>query len=584
MHRSKSFLGVHARDLSRYYLWLVAAFAALYLISLAIRIMPSCAVAIAWAALSVVSMVSIAYQIVLRKARRQFILGEGGRLSSLNNGRWGRFAIGFVVCAFGMAGFIIGSVSWDGLEWAMIFLAGALLPCVYALGEHYWLRDIKNPFRKAYSIAAASFIVALVICVVYCLIILFQFKSSSDTTLLQAFLATPQYFEHSGSTLLKECGVWLRLADAWASFGFSEVQAAFAASPAVLIMKLIVSFGGFFGAVNLFSVGMIFNKEDLRKIFDPIASIIGEGTGQHAWRIRDAVFSVALPFVLIGAFAYAESQASAFVQNPVYTMAQETVRAVACISVYEINGEYYDKQKVDERLLSESLSGQFDELNIADKEMIDTTNEIYDGCLDSVNRFLDWYYGVGSESRDERAKLKSQSAAEDVIKSKFRELVVGDEASRKLIEAQKKCRDSLVDVRTCIEEMFDECRIDDVSATDSWLLEQNDMPTQLLRSANDFSALKSFLDRVDAESGDFNLSDNLSDRLCTDFSHEGDFATMVKKIMEIGNDTDLIHAFMTVDENIDDRNSRDGYKKTLANIIEDDRKNVLNLYQFDLAS
>lgn len=572
------------RSLLKYYLWLFGMLVVLYLLSVAIPFMPAFGVAFFWAALSAVSMIGVSYQVVIRKAHRQFVLERDGRLSRLNNGRMLGFLLGFVLSAFGVASFMVGSVCWDAMEWLMVALGGGCLPALHYLFQRFILRDLKGLFRSAYSLLCASAVAGVLLCAVYCVIESRSPDASSSASLLQAFLSTPAYFAKSGSSLLHECGIWLRLADAWTSFGSSFLQEAFAESPVSLIVKLIVSLGAFLGAMSIFSIGMILDREKMASIFAPIPAIVSDGRERlYVQRRYLACFAV-LPIALIGVFLYADAQVSAVVHGPAYSMAQQAVRAVASVSVYEVDGVCYDRQMIDEELLSGALSGQLDDAASARSGLVATVQDVYAGCDDNVDDFLNWYYGMSSASRSERAELKSSSAASSALSDNFKQIVVGD-ASAELDRAIGGYQGATAKAREYLNEVLAECRIDGIPDDDAWLCSTAAPPAELSQILDELSRLGEASGQDGADSSSTGLSfsgsssDSLTDRLTAAFEATGDYSSMASKLVEVGKDADsMLHAFVSVDSDIDDKGSREKYRKDLVRLIEQDKADVLKRY------
>ena len=572
--------------LLKYYLWLFGMLVVLYLLSLAMPLMPAFGVAFFWAALSAVSMVGVAYQIVIRKAHRQLVLERDGRLSRLNNGRIFGFIVGFVLSAFGVASFVVGSVCWDGMEWLMVALAGICLPALHYLFQRFVLHGLKGLFRFAYSLLCASAVAGFLLCVVYCIVESHNPDASSSETFLQAFLATPAYFAKSGSALLHECGTWLRLADAWTLFGSSFLQEAFAETYVSLVVKLVVSLGAFLGAMSIFSIGMILDREKLASVFAPISAIVSDGRERLLLQSRYLACFALLPIVLISAFLYADAQASAVVQGPAYSVAQQAVRYVASVSVYKVDDVYYDKQMIDDKLRLGALSGQLNDAASAKSNVIATVQDVYAGCSDSVDDFLDWYYGIGSASRSERAELKDASAARSALSENFKKIVVGD-ASGKLDRAIEDYRSATAQTQEYLNEVLAECRIDGISDDDAWLYSPSEVPEGLSKVLDELSRLEEISDRGGSESSGTGLSfsdsssDNLADRLEARFATTEDFSTMTSKLVEVGKDTDsLLHAFLSapVDSLDNDKDKKEGYRDSLKRLIEADEANILKRY------
>lgn len=573
-----------AKPLLIYYLWLAASLVILYLLSLAIPLMPAIGVAFFWAALSAVSMVGVAYRVVIRKAHRQFVLERDGRLSQLNNGRTLGFLFGFVLSALGTASFIVGSVCWDGVEWLMVASAGVLLPAFQYLLKRLILCDLIDYFRSAYSLSCASFVAGILLCVVYCIIESHNSDTSSTVSFLQAFLGTPAYFAKSGSGLLQECGIWLRLTDAWMSFGSSFLRNAFAESPVSLVMKLVVSLGAFLGAMNLFSIGMILDRGKLASIFAPISSIVSDGREQPRLQRRYLACFAVLPIVLIGAFLYADAQVSAIVQEPSYSMVKQAARSAASVSVYEADGVYYDRQMIDEKLVSGAFSDRLENMKTATQSLAASVKDIYSKCDGGVADFLDWYYGMGSASRSERAKLKSESEVSAALSDNFKRIVVGD-ASDELARAIDGYQSAMQDTCGYLNEVLVECRVDDIPDDDAWLYSVTDAPAGFSLVLDELSRLEETSGQDGDESSGAGLSisnsspDNLANRLMTAFKETGAYETMTSKLLESGKDADdMLYAFTSVGSDIDDKGSRDGYSKDLVHLIEVDRDEVLKRY------
>lgn len=417
----------------RWAMYTIKAFAimvALYLFAKAAPLLPALAIGLFWAVLSAVSSLGFAYQVVVRKMHRQFILEEGGRFSRFNNGRAFWLTVGFIVSAICVAGIIFEAPKWDSGEWLIVLLSVPLYVGVFVAVQMMLRGEIKLPFRTARLIAWSCGIVGVVLCALFALLVFMQPAPAFEST-DAAFLAAEQPFSQSPSILLSEVGKLTALIDGLTVYGLAKTaEMSFAG---YVVARLVVAASALFGVASLLGFCSLKGSE-LRRIFLPLENM-GERSVRHPIAKRYAALVTVLPLCLTALFLVADFKTAEVSQTSEFTIAEKIVRDQVGIAAYLIDGKYYDQLAVEElmgdmKARSEELSGRFE------SEVAPLINASFDARLANVDSYLDWYYSLPADY-ERLAKLVTGSVgsyASEQFEAKIEEGIDDSQIGNKLEE------------------------------------------------------------------------------------------------------------------------------------------------------
>lgn len=180
-------------DKIRFTLEAMALVAILFAVSRLAPVMPVWALAVVWALFSFVSMLGVAYHVVINKTYRQTRFMQGGRLGRFNAGRVFSLIVGFVVSAACIASLLVSSVRWDAAMWIVVVLA---IPVYLGVGVlvNRFLRDEVQPlYRVSFCAQCSAVAVGVILCIIYAVMMCAQpvesFSRAADAYLCLAHRA-----------------------------------------------------------------------------------------------------------------------------------------------------------------------------------------------------------------------------------------------------------------------------------------------------------------------------------------------------------------------------------------------------------
>lgn len=519
----------------------------LFVLARTLPLMPPACAAVFWAVLTSVSCAGVMYQVVIRKTHRQFKLVNGGVLARINNGRALSLTVSFIVSAACMASLLLEAPKWDVAEWLLIAAAVVLFPAVGTLVRHFVAKEYERPFQTAGVVLVTCVVVALLLCAAYVCICAFE-PAESFETLLQAFLATPQPFEKSPCAILSEAGILTWVSDACTKFFVAKTYTVF--QPAYLLFRVILCAGAFFGFANLLGICSL-NFSNLKKVFLPLEAIKAKFTSHnYVYKpIKRYIFvACLLPVALVAGFLYANSYAESIQQTQEYTWAQSIARSLAGQAVYVKDGKYYDKEMVNKLLYNNSQSNEADgsnaSLNTQANELKNTIQTAYNGCLNNVDAFLDWYFNLPSNASELSAL--SGSNANTAARDKFSEVCVAenDEGINSAISTYLEQVNAYI---TNVNTQLEKCEITNVPA---WLLVTEDFPT-----SSDAFALVSKAEGTKTQASEIGVTSAI----------ESNTSVMKQSVESAVFETST---FSTITSNISNAASRAGSVLNVLNIVD----------------
>lgn len=363
----------------------------LYLTSLVLPCAPPIAAAAILAILSIIGATSAVYGWVMRKTLKQSEYAKEGNLAKLNEGRVICFAVCFVVSAASMVGLALESPKWSMLDWTIVVLAIPLYGLVWILVRMRLRREYAPLFLPAGVLKVAPLIVAVLLFVAFGLASVLTPPISYESA-QEAFLAVNRAYSQSPSTLLEEVEYLGSLKDGLVGYGLSEFGRA--ASPFYLVFHIALYGFIFFGVANMLGVCALDTRE-LRRVFEPLQRIADQAT-QTRPIVRFAVLAAAMPLCFMGLFVVVDKQVSRAIESGELTPIQQFVRDQMALSVFVLDGEYYEYQAVQE-LVDQTIDDAEALRREARETLVPLINASFDMRIANVDSYLDWYYSLPAD-------------------------------------------------------------------------------------------------------------------------------------------------------------------------------------------
>ena len=390
--------------------------------------MPPVLIAVFWAAAALVSFAAVAYRAVIHKLTKRVIYQDGGRLAQFNEGRVVRLVITFVFAAACSASLLVDVPSWKPQDWVMLIAAALLAPAVFVLVERFNSREYNELFRMAKSAVATGILLCALLCVLgaTCALLI---PGEQYASAFEAFQSVPKPFENSPSSLIAQVGLFASFGEGLTALFMSRAADASALGYAVLWVAMHAA--GFAALAGMLA-SCLLPLSELRRIVSPLEAGEGKGaadfgdTGSEgnaagelafAARVemqgtagkkqrsfaattgivgRYAATCVLLPVILVAGFVAADALVASNAASQERNWAQEFVHEQIGLSVYVLDGKYYDQQAVDETL--SQISGESEQL-VADAQqnLVPLINDSFDKRIANVDSYLDWYYSLSAD-------------------------------------------------------------------------------------------------------------------------------------------------------------------------------------------
>ncbi len=426
--------------------------------------LPPAGVAAAWAVLSAVSSLGLAYRHVVRKMIKQQAYYEaGGGLARINNGRFLCLVGSFALSAVFIAGFVLEAPAWEASEWVLVAAAVPVYPLVFLLVYRLMRRQLRPVHRISGAVGWSVWIAGALLCAAYLALCLAQPAATFESA-AAAFDSVVQPFADSPSALMREAGVLAAFSDGLAAYGASK--AAEVSGAGYLAIKVVLNASAFFGVANLLGLCML-GWFELKRVFLPLeagpASDAGTDMGADAFAApgtsapvpaaapvplpaadapdagpgapaepapavvpapapapaplrADVATFVALPIMLAAAFLVADAMVARAAQTQEYTAAERFVRDQMGLAVFVLDGHYYDQAAV-EALLEEARVASAALSEEAEATLVPLINASFDARLANVDAYLDWYYSLPADY--ERLVTMVTGTVEDFMRDQF---------------------------------------------------------------------------------------------------------------------------------------------------------------------
>ena len=407
--------------------------------------MPPLAVAICWAALSMVSAIGLTYHAVIRKILNQHKYKSGGLAAGINGGRFFCLILAFVGSAALVGGLVFESSKWGPTEWLVAAAAIPLYFVVYLGLERFSAKELEAPYQKSTTVLISGVIVGVLMCIVY-LLLCSCAPVPSYANVTEAFMEAPQPFVESPSVLLAELGKLVAMVDGVIAYGQSvagEVSVA-----GYKVWRAVICASAFFAIASLLGVCALEPRE-LRLVFLRLDA--AARSDSDAQPVKLFVFvACLLPALLVVGFLAADAKAAEAVETEEYTAIEQVVRNNVGLVAYMIDGKYVDQQQVEAlRARARNLSAELRDEREA--VLVPLINAAYDQRIENVDSYLDWYYSLPADyerllqffagtveegMRDQLTQRLNENVDMTELEQKFNYYLAQSEQLKKDLEAE----------------------------------------------------------------------------------------------------------------------------------------------------
>lgn len=255
-----------------YFIKAVFLLCVLFIIAKLTPTVPSIVVAVFWGFLTFISAIGFAYFAVVRKTEKQVAkFREGGNFAKLNEGRFFRFLISFILAAVFSASFLISLSKWGQTYWLLIGIATILYYPITTIVRYKVEIEYKPLFRYA-GIAKITFWICVILLCIFAFAITISTASVSYNSIIDALSAANEPFANSPSTLLADAGHFSTASEIIITYGIPKAfETPLDQFPliAAIVATLLLYASVFVGFVSLLNICYIPIFE-LRRVFTPL--------------------------------------------------------------------------------------------------------------------------------------------------------------------------------------------------------------------------------------------------------------------------------------------------------------------------
>lgn len=353
--------------------------------------MPSVAVALVWAALSLALAVGIVYRSTIGKVHKQHQYQPGSLLARLNSGRFITIIVAFAAAAVCVAGLILESPKWGGVQWGIAALGIPLFYVVYLVVRRFLTRQYEELYLVSRSVRWSIAITGVLLCAAY-LVATALGPTPTFTSAQAAFLGAPQPFADSPSVLMSETGKLVALVDGATAYGLA--QAGQFSVGIYALWRVALAASAFFGIAGFLGT-CVLEFGELKHGFQELDAVRDMDASAPPVK-RYVAAACILPIVLAMVFLAADVRLASVAQTQEYTAAESCIRERLGVVVNTIDGKYYDARQIEE--LKERLKTKSDALaSEGAQTLVPLINDSFDKRVQNVDAYLDWYYSLPAD-------------------------------------------------------------------------------------------------------------------------------------------------------------------------------------------
>lgn len=237
--------GPRANRIARYGIKAVLLVVIVYLMSLAMPKMPSPVVALFWIAFTLVSMLGVLYQMVIRKVHKQLLYPVGSIAAKFNGGRTISIIVSFCLSAVCMASLLLEAPKWDAAEKGIVVLAIVLYPIVECLVGRLAKREFEPVYQTAAKVRWSCVVVAILLCIGYAVWMFYGMSSGKAfNTLFESLINTSCPLVHAESPLLQEAAIGSWITDSATNLGLAQITESW--RQICIAVRVVLCAGAFF--------------------------------------------------------------------------------------------------------------------------------------------------------------------------------------------------------------------------------------------------------------------------------------------------------------------------------------------------
>lgn len=454
--------GPRANRIARYGIKAVLLVVIVYLMSLAMPSMPSPVVALFWVAFTLVSMLGVLYQMVIRKVHKQLLYPVGSIAAKFNAGRTISIIVSFCLSAVCMASLLLEAPKWDAAEKGIVVLAIVLYPIVECLVGRLAKREFEPAYQTAAKVRWSCVVVAILLCIGYAVWMFYGMSSGKAfNTLFESLINTSCPLVHVDSPLLQEAAIGSWISDSATNLGLAQIPESW--RPICIAVRVVLCAGAFFGMAHLLGMCSL-PWSELKKAFASVDAIKHENEADV--RVRYLVAAAIMSIALFGTFIWLDGEVGNAVGSGKSTALQSLAHQAVATSAYRIGDTYYDRATFEGIALGKEadLKAQVHALKESD------IPSAYDSCNGKVDAFLDWFFSIATNN-SVRSNISKENARQ-TMQDYFYDLV-GSDADVQLTKQVNDCVETARELKKLLEtgEGCDAVHLEDGSNIPSWLVD-----------------------------------------------------------------------------------------------------------------
>lgn len=360
---------------------------ALVLVARLVPVLPACALSVIIVLYAISSVLGALHFVVIRRTYRQNKLTANGRIASLNRKWTGQLIFLYALSAISAFSFLLGSPTWDVLEWVLIALAAVLYFVVFQVFFKLSKEEFAPRYDKATALQWTFWCVGVAGGLIYA-ICTTLFANVDYASLSEAFDSVPMAYMNSPSELMAQAEQLSSFFTGFGAYAISETSHAYAIVG--FIWRFVIFASVFFGLVNQFALCLL-DKQELADEFHLLPSSQQDKAPQPIVK-RYAAVLVILSIIIVGSFMIAEVKTEELQSQDGYTALEASVNQWKEDLIYQTDGEL-TKDRHRREVIEAFKQKAAQLLSERNAELVPLVNGYYDRCLDQVDLYLDWHDG-----------------------------------------------------------------------------------------------------------------------------------------------------------------------------------------------
>ena len=335
------------------------------------------------------------YFLVIRRSWLAMTFKSGGLVATILGWQFLLRLIIFLVSLAFSLGLLMTLSTLNDFEWLFLGLMVPVFLVIHRASRAFMRSESAPWLVEARSCAWAAWLTPVIMVPAYGIGLEFFGEIPLYATLEAARAAQNSPLLASSSVFLRECGEWFILLFGYRDFLLGHVDAFFSHSAGLLFC--VLSFGAVFFNVSSLMAFIFLPPREYRRLFGPLSvepippKVSALSVGLHSAFL--AIFLLALYLPGAGELERWAMARGATVSADIRQTAQ--VHVDQAVKAVIIGGRKYRAEILNELEALQRLvlpSGEE-----AREALRDEINRIFDGYLDNVDSYLDWYYSLAGE-------------------------------------------------------------------------------------------------------------------------------------------------------------------------------------------